>query len=89
MKKVGVSELKSNLSSVLREVIETGQIVEVTRHGKVVARIEPVPSSVASGRDRDANGAWTELKVLATEISAQWPQGVSAQDAINHARREL
>jgi prevent-host-death family protein len=89
MKKVGVRELKSNLSSVLREVHETDQIVEVTRHGEVIARIEPVPGSVASGRDRDANGAWSELKALATEISAQWPQGVSAQDAINDARREL
>ncbi|HYO48312.1 MAG TPA: type II toxin-antitoxin system prevent-host-death family antitoxin [Chloroflexia bacterium] len=88
MKTVGVRELKANISEILREVDEEGQVIEVTRHGQVIARVVPARNA-AFPIDRDANGAWTELKALAAEISAQWPEGVSAQDAINDARREL
>lgn len=88
MKTVGVRALKANISEILREVDEEGQVIEVTRHGQAIARVVPVRNA-ALPIDRDANGAWTELKELAAEISAQWPQGVTAQDAINNARRDL
>jgi prevent-host-death family protein len=86
MKRIGIRELKANLSEILREVDEEGQIVEVTRHGRVVARL--MPARVAS-TDRDANGAWTDLKAIAAEISAHWPPGVSAAEAVADVRREL
>ena len=41
MKRVGVADLKNNLSHHLREV-ETGEMVEVTDHGRAVARIIPI-----------------------------------------------
>lgn len=87
MKTIGVRELKANISELLREVHENGEIVEVTRHGQVIARL--VPARQTPPVDRDANGAWTELNQLAAEISALWPKGVSAQDAINDVRRDL
>lgn len=37
---VGIRELRANLSAILRQV-EQGQIVEVTRRGRVVARLVP------------------------------------------------
>ncbi len=86
MKSMGVRELKANISEVLREVDEGGEIIEVTRHGQVIARL--VPARSAPHIDRDANGAWTDLKTLAAEISALWPEGVSAADAINDVRRD-
>ncbi len=86
MKSMGVRELKANISEVLREVDEEGEIIEVTRHGQVIARL--VPARSATQVDRDANGAWTDLNTLAAEISALWPQGVSAADAINDVRRD-
>lgn len=87
MRTVGVRELKANVSEILREVEERGEIIEVTRHNHVIARL--VPARTTHRIDRDANGVWTELNALAAEISAQWPEGVSAQEAINDIRREL
>lgn len=87
MKTMGVRELKANISEALREVDEEGVIIEVTRHGQVIARL--VPARSATHVDRDANGAWTDLNTLAAEISALWPQGVTAADAINDVRRDI
>ena len=58
MKTVGVRELKANISEILREVDEEGQVIEVTRHGQVIARVVPARNS-AFPIDRDANSAWT------------------------------
>jgi prevent-host-death family protein len=41
MKKVSIQDLKPQLSAVLTEV-ESGATVEITRHGKPVARLAPV-----------------------------------------------
>ncbi len=43
MRTVGVRELRERTSEILKEVNETGQIVEVTHHGKVMARLVPPP----------------------------------------------
>src|SRR5215218_4575072 len=86
MKSIGVRELKANLSEILREVDEDRQVVEVTRHGRVVARLVPPQ---AGPTDRDANGAWTDLQALLAEISAQWPEGITAAQATADVRREL
>ena len=40
MRKIAATELKANLAAVLGDV-ERGEIVDVTRHGKVIARIAP------------------------------------------------
>ncbi|HEX8599188.1 MAG TPA: type II toxin-antitoxin system prevent-host-death family antitoxin [Chloroflexia bacterium] len=87
MKSVGVRELKANISELLQAVYATGETVEVTRHGQVIARL--VPACQPQLTDRDANGAWTELNKLAAEISALWPDGVSAQDAVDDVRRDI
>ncbi|MBI3429740.1 MAG: type II toxin-antitoxin system Phd/YefM family antitoxin [Actinobacteria bacterium] len=44
MKKVGVRELRQNASGVLREV-KAGASVEITEHGRPVARIIPIAAS--------------------------------------------
>lgn len=87
MKSIGVRELKANISEILREVEEAGEVIEVTRHGQIVARL--VPGSWTVPANRDANGAWSDLNAVAAEISALWPEGVSAAEAINDVRRDL
>jgi prevent-host-death family protein len=42
MKTMETDELSANISEVLREVEEEGQVIEVTRQGHVVARLVPV-----------------------------------------------
>lgn len=44
MKRVGVAELKDNLSANLR-LVEAGEIVEVTRHGRPIARLVPIEAN--------------------------------------------
>jgi prevent-host-death family protein len=87
MRVIGVRELKANISEILRQVEEEGEVVEVTRHGHVIARLMPVEQ--VQSDERDSNGTWTQLNELIREISTKWPEGVTAQDAINDVRREL
>ena len=45
-----IHEIKDHLSSVIAELTETGEEVEITKHGKVVARlVPPRPSGVTLG----------------------------------------
>jgi prevent-host-death family protein len=85
MKTIEVEELQASANDILREV-EGGQVIEVARHGRVIAHLVPAQNRLL---DRDANGAWSDLLRLRDEISADWPEGVSALDAINDVRREL
>lgn len=89
MKAIEVQELESHLSGVLREV-ESGQTIEVMRHGQVIARVAPAQQTQqVRPLARDENDAWAKLDALIDEIAADWPEGVSAQDAINDVQRKL
>jgi prevent-host-death family protein len=80
---VGVRELKQQASELVRLVRETGEEVQVTYHGEVVALLIPVRPA----RKKDDAKAWVKLDNLAAQIGARWPKGVSATDAVSEARR--
>ncbi len=84
MKRMGIRELKDNFKDAIEEVENKGQIIEVTKHGRPVARVVPVVKGDVI--DWDANGAWTALNNLREQLKDQWPKGVSAQDIINDVR---
>jgi prevent-host-death family protein len=86
MRSVGVRELKQRASQVLRELQAHGEEVEVTHHGRVVARLVPVRRTPA--RRRPAS-AWATLDQVAREIGARWPRGRSATAAVREGRRAL
>lgn len=88
MRTLGVRELKERISEILRLVEEEGETIEVTKRGEVVARLIPArkPESLSESTEDDA---WTDLDRLSAEISAHWPIGLSAVDAVRDARREL
>lgn len=79
---VGIRELKQQASELVRMVRETGNEVQVTYHGEVVALLIPVKPARKS-----VDQAWANLDNLAAEIGARWPKGVSAVDAVSEARR--
>ena len=87
MKTMGVRELKEHLSEVLREVKEGGQIIEITHHGERVARL--VPMGPRQTTDDERRAMIRQLDALAAQISAHWPEGVNAVDAVHDVRREL
>jgi len=84
---VGVRELKQQTSKILRRVREEGETVEITYHGETVARLIPVNPPTPSTKEMAA--IWVDLDQLTAEISARWPEGVSAVEAIRDVRREL
>jgi prevent-host-death family protein len=49
--RVGVRELRQNLSVYLRRV-EQGEALDVTDHGRLVARLEPAPAPESTVLDR-------------------------------------
>ena len=50
--RIGVRELRQNLSVYLRHVREQGRTYEVTERGEPVARLTPLPGDELSGWDR-------------------------------------
>ena len=84
---VGVRELKQQLSRLLRLVRDEGEMVEITYRGEAVARLVPVDPPAPAPEEMEAILA--DLEQLAVEVSARWPEGVSALDAVDDVRREL
>jgi len=63
-KRVGVRELKANLSAVLREV-KTGKKILITERGKSVARILPAEESIQDAMEEGTRRklwAWSGRK---------------------------
>lgn len=63
MTSVGVRELRQNASALLDQVAETGEPIEITNHGRLVARLVPATQGkttwdqlVASGVLRPGRG---------------------------------
>ncbi len=83
MRTVGIRELKEHTSEILRDVQE-GQIIDITSEGSAVARLVPVQPPTLS--DGEVEAILDDLDNLAAEISARWPESVSAQDAIDDVR---
>ena len=86
MRSVGVRELKERTSQVLRDLQASGEEIEVTHHGRVVARLVPV-TRVPTRRRTAA--AWSTLDQVAREIGSRWPKGRSATTAVRKGRRDL
>jgi prevent-host-death family protein len=62
MRKVAATELKANLSALLGDV-ERGEVIEITRHGKTIARIHPEVSTEKEAND-DVRRAIDDLRKL-------------------------
>lgn len=87
MTTVGMRELKARTSEIILGVRERGEVVDITYHGEVVARLVPVRPPLPAPIDVAA--LMTDMDRLAAEIAAAWPAGVSAVEAVREARREL
>jgi prevent-host-death family protein len=87
LRTVGVRELKAHISEILRRVQEDGEIIEVTNHGEVVARVVPVRAAGSTGKQNGT--AWTDIDLLAAEIGKRLPDPVDAVKAVSDIRREL
>lgn len=66
--KVGIRELKARAPQVVREVRETGQAVDITYRGEVVARLSPAEDRRGHG---DFVTAWKEFDAVVREIGTR------------------
>lgn len=84
MRTMGVRELRDSFSEVLRAVEEAGEIVEVTNHGRVVARLVPVQGPQLA--QSEIAEIIADIDSLAAQLGARWPTGVTVQDALDDVR---
>ena len=97
MKTLELHDLEDRITEVMQSMQDTGETVAVTKDGKIIAHLVPAgfpdllaPASLPQWLTQPSDGdVWTNLNRLRDEISAHWPEGVSAVDAIRDVRREL
>lgn len=87
MIEVGIRDLKARAGEIVRRVRDRGEVVDITYHGEVVARL--VPAGPPARQSPDVKAILTNLDQLAAEISVGLPAGVLALDAIHDVRRDL
>lgn len=84
MEKMGVRELKAHMSEALHKV-QSGETIEVTNHGEVVALLVPVRSA-----DEAQAQAWATLRsldALRAEIAKHVTEPVDVTQIISDMRR--
>ena len=84
-KVIGIRELGSSASKIVRRVREKGEMVDITYRGQVVARL--IPITTPKPDPKALNIIWAGLDQVAQEIGRYWPKGVSAVEAVNEGRR--
>lgn len=86
--RVGVRELRQNLSVYLRRV-EQGEALDVTEHGRVVARLGPAPAPEAGALDRlTAEGRAIPASLSLADLPAPVTSTRSVTRALLEMRRE-
>ena len=86
--KVGITKLKKDAAEIVRRVRDGREEFVITVDGKPVARISPWTEEMSGDEFNREIRAWLKsIEPLAREISAVWPKGVSAADAVAEQRR--
>ncbi|SRR6266446_1735106 len=88
MKTLGVGELKEHIDEILRMVEEEGETIDVTKRGKVIARVVPA-NEPEKPIKRDLKRFWEETDRLAAEIGTYLPEKADAVEIIRDVRRDL
>ncbi|MGI5836138.1 MAG: type II toxin-antitoxin system Phd/YefM family antitoxin [Chloroflexota bacterium] len=84
MKSVGVRELRERTTEILKEVNEKGEIIQVTRHGRVLAHLVP-PSKTPSKEEIERS--LERLRRLSKKISERVTQPTDSSKLMQEERR--
>ena len=80
MRKIQATEAKTRLAELLR-IVEHGETVAITRHGKPVAHLVPAPAQDRANREkaierfRQRRGGWERVDFSTEEILAARHEG--------------
>jgi antitoxin (DNA-binding transcriptional repressor) of toxin-antitoxin stability system len=88
MKVLRISEVRERVDEIF-QMVQEGEIVEVTDKGKVVMRLFPGDQTQLPLKKGEHSEAWKNLERLAAKLEAYWPKDFSAVDAVRDVRREL
>ncbi len=90
MKKIGVRQLKNEATQIVREVREERAEYVITVNGEPVAVLKPYDSVETEDERLARVSVWlAEAAEIRKELTATWPAGLSAADAVAEQRREL
>ncbi len=89
MPEIGVLELKTHASAIIRSVREQRTRYVITRRGKPVGLLLPLDEGTyPAGTDVQAGGgAWDELVRLGEEIGRGWPPDLTGAEVVSAMRR--
>ena len=87
MTEVGITELKTRTSDIIRRVRYANETFLITYRDRPVARLRPLEKPETT--TYETREVLAELDRLTEEITKHWPEGVSAVDAVREVRREL
>jgi prevent-host-death family protein len=89
MPEVGLRELKTRASEILRDVREHRQRYVVTHRGRPVALLVPVAEIPSGGESADDSGqdGWDDFLRLADEIGRKWQGPPTVQEVLDDMRR--
>ncbi len=80
-------ELGRRAERVVRRAHRQREAITLTDGGRVIARIEPVAPEPPGAEA--AAALLADMQRLAERIGRQWPDGVSAVEALSQDRRDL
>ena len=81
---IGIRELKTRASEVVRAVKERRARYIITRHGKPAALIIPLD---AETKKTDADEVWERLEKIREELAKGWQNEKSAVEILSDMRR--
>ena len=86
MEEIGVRQLKTHASEIVRRVREEQAQYTVTYRGKPVGVLMPFVESVTVSLPLELD-PWTELEQIGEEIGRDWQLDVSSVELISQMRR--
>jgi len=90
MPQIGVLELKTHASAIIRAVREKHARYVVTHRGRPVGLLLPLDDAadrLGGVDDLSADDAWEELMQLGQEMAQGWPAGLTGADLLTEMRR--
>jgi prevent-host-death family protein len=85
MREVGIRELKTRASEILRDVRDQGAEYIVTYRGRPVGVLQPL--AAAEAVPSDARRAWDELFAVGDEIGRGWCSPLTSVELLAAMRR--
>lgn len=82
---IGVRELKTRTSEIVREVRDRHARYVITHRGRPVGVL--LPFAEAGAEPPEAGAVWDRLVRLGNEIARGWPPGLDSGDGLSEMRR--